>query len=211
MADKIDWRARFQKTSEMGIDFTPSPQTRRFAGFGSDFEHPRERHFVPSPYKELGMPKGATRYPDYDPFGSDREAKDFPEDVAQMLPPDPARLGKVRSSQDDFSGFAGHARGPDCPPLTHCTDFSFGWETGGFGSGHSPPTYVYPEEVVGPPPRYRPPPGPGLQERVVVAGESLSTPTPLWAKLLGGVAIFLGGLFADKLLEKKILQARRKR
>lgn len=93
------------------------------------------------------MFKGATRYPDYDPFGSDyaRQSTDLPADVQDYLPGDPARNLKLKTSTDDFSGmgFGG-----------------FGSEMGPFGSGKVSRLTVSPLEMVGPPPVYRPPPAP---------------------------------------------------
>lgn len=195
----MSWEKRFKAQSQMEVDFAPLGKLPRPApllparssvAIGSDFQDARERHFIPSPYEEVGMFKGATRYPDYDPFGSDyaRQSTDLPADVQDYLPGDPARNLKLKTSTDDFSGmgFGG-----------------FGSEMGPFGSGKVSRLTVSPLEMVGPPPVYRPPPGPGLKERIVI-GADVAPKAPLWAKLLGGVGVFLGGLMAERYIDKKL-------
>jgi hypothetical protein len=198
---RMSWDERFKKTSQMAVDFAPlgklpnvrAPRAPRGRSpFGSDFQDFRERTMVPSPYEQLGMHRGATRYPDYDPFGGDkfaRQSTDFPADAQDFLPPDPARNLKLITSTDDFSGF--------------------GMEMGPFGSGKVSRLTVGPLDMVGPPPAYRAPPGPGMQGRVVI-GADAAPKAPLWAKLLGGIGVFLGGLMAERYIDKK-LNAPRKR
>lgn len=199
---EMSWEKHFKRQSQMEVDFAPlgklprpTPivpvvRTTRQATIGSDFQDFRKRDVVPSPYEEIGMYRGATRHPDYDPFGAERmQSTDLPADVRDFLPAGAARMGKLSTSTDDFSGmgFGG-----------------FGSEVGPFGSGKASDFTVSPLAMVGPPPAYHPPPGPGLRERVVIGGDALPTKAPLWAKLLGGVGVFLGGLMAERYLDKKM-------
>lgn len=188
------WDSHFKRQSQMEVDFaplgklprpTPLLPARSSVAFGSDFQDARERHFIPSPYQEVGMFKGATRYPDYDPFGLEyaRQSTDFPADVQDSLPAGPARFLKPVTSTDDFSGF--------------------GMELGPFGSGKVSALTVGPLAMVGPPPAYHPPKGPGMQGNIVI-GADVTPKAPLWAKLLGGVGVFLGGLMAERYIDKKL-------
>jgi hypothetical protein len=197
----MSWEERFKKTSQMAVDFAPlgklpnvrAPRAPRGRSpFGSDFQDARERHFVPGPFAAY-IPKGATRYPDYDPFGQEafaRQSTDFPADVQDSLPAGPARYLKPVTSTDDFSGF--------------------GMELGPFGSGKVSALTVGPLAMVGPPPAYRAPPGPGMQGRVVI-GADAAPKAPLWAKLLGGIGVFLGGLMAERYIDKKLNSKPRRR
>jgi hypothetical protein len=193
-----NWDKHFQRHSQMEVDFAPlgrlpKPRALPTAAIGSDFQDFRERVLVPSPYEEIGMHRGATRYPDYDPFGSEfaRQSTDLPADVQDYLPGDPARNLKLKTSTDDFSGF--------------------GMELGPFASGRVSRMEVGPLEMVGPPPRYRPPPGPGLRERVVIGADVAPTKAPLWAKALGAVGLFLGGLVAERYIDKKLSHTPKRR
>ena len=119
----MSWEKRFKAQSQMAVDFAPlgklprptpiipKVHTQHQTVIGSDFQDARERHFIPSPYEEVGMFRGATRHPDYDPFGSEfaRQSTDLPADVQDYLPGDPARNLKLKTSTDDFSvmGFGG--------------------------------------------------------------------------------------------------------
>lgn len=192
----MSWDERFKKQSQMEVDFAPlgklprptpiipDVRTRSRTVIGSDFQDARERHFVPGPLAAY-IPKGATRYPDYDPFGLEyaRQSTDFPADVQDSLPAGPARFLKPVTSTDDFSGF--------------------GMELGPFGSGKVSRFTVDPLAMVGPPPAYHPPKGPGMQGNIVI-GADVTPKAPLWAKLLGGVGVFLGGLMAERYIDKKL-------
>lgn len=201
------WDKHFKAQSQMEVDFaplgklprpTPLLPARSSAAIGSDFQDFRKRDMVPSPYEEVGMQRGATRHQDYDPFGSEklaRQSTDFPADAQDFLPAGPARFLKPVSSTDDFSGmgFGG-----------------FGSEVGPFGSGKVSRLTVSPLEMVGPPPAYHPPKGPGMQGSIVI-GADVAPKAPLWAKLLGGVGVFLGGLMAERYLDKKLSEKPKKR
>lgn len=206
----MSWDERFKKQSQMEIDFAPLGRLPRPAPilprapkgkspFGSDFQDARERTFIPSPYEEVGMQRGATRYPDYDPFGAERmQSTDLPADVRDFLPTGAARMGKLTSSTDDFSGVGSFGGG------------GFGSEMGPFGSGKVSRFAVGPLAMVGPPPAYHAPPGPGIRERVVI-GADVTPKTPLWAKMLGGIGVFLGGLMAERYLDRKLSGSKPKR
>jgi hypothetical protein len=208
----MSWEERFKKQSQMEVDFAPlgklprpAPivpvvRSKRRAAIGSDFQDFRERTMVPSPYEQLGMHRGATRYPDYDPFGSEfaRQSTDLPADVQDYLPGDPVRNLKLKTSSDDFSGVGSFG------------GFGFGAELGPFGSGKVSALTVGPLAMVGPPPAYHPPPGPGMGGRVVI-GADVAPKAPLWAKLLGGIGVFLGGIMAERYIDKKLNPKPRRR
>jgi hypothetical protein len=196
----MSWEERFKKQSQMEVDFAPlgklprpapivpDVRTRSRTVIGSDFQDARERHFVPGPFAPY-IPKGATRYPDYDPFGAERLARqstDFPADAQDFLPAGPARFLKPVTSTDDFSGF--------------------GMELGPFGSGKVSDLTVGPLAMVGPPPAYHAPPGPGMQGKVVI-GADVAPKAPLWAKALGAVGLLFGGILAEKWVDKRLNQS----
>jgi hypothetical protein len=207
----MSWEERFKKQSQMEVDFAPlgklprpapiipDVRTRSRVTIGSDFQDARERHFVPGPFAPY-IPKGATRYPDYDPFGSEfaRQSTDLPADVQDYLPGDPARNLKLKTSSDDFSGVGSFG------------GFGFGAELGPFGSGKVSALTVSPLEMVGPPPAYHAPPGPGMGGRVVI-GADVAPKAPLWAKFLGGIGVFLGGIMAERYIDKRLNQSSHKR
>jgi hypothetical protein len=60
---KTNWAEKFQKHSELGVDFSG----KKPATFGSDFEHPMLMDDVPHPGAIL--PPTMNRHPDYDVFG----------------------------------------------------------------------------------------------------------------------------------------------
>ena len=208
------WDSHFKRHSQMEVDFAPLgplprprpllPAARPSAAIGSDFQDFRKRDMVPSPYEEIGMYRGATRHPDYDPFGSDfaRQSTDLPADVQDYLSGDPARNLKLKTSTDDFSGMGFGGFG------------GFGGEAnalGPFGSGKVSRFEVGPLAMVGPPPAYHPPPGPGMQGKIVIGADVTSTKAPLWAKALGAVGLFLGGLMAERYIDNKLSHTPKRR
>jgi len=63
---KTDWASRFQKHSELGVEFG-LPKRSATAGFGSDFQSPDRDEVLPD-LRDVLPPK-MVRHPDYDLFG----------------------------------------------------------------------------------------------------------------------------------------------